>query len=172
TKPIVGDECHDVALALDRPELERERCEQSLQGRDPLRARQLGALDQRPGIEANEIGNEQEQAPNAGRKLAWGKRKLAHVGDSLDGWADACGPLVIATAREAGESLCCQHLADGGGTQRRSPRLEFLADFVDRVVALAELHDLLDRPAFLWLGGGAWGSDCQGIGLVCGTRRM
>src|SRR6516165_5417783 len=54
--------------------------------------------------------------------------------------------------------------ADGGGAQRRSLRLEFLADVVDRVIALAQLHDLLDRRAFLGLGAGPWASDCKEIG--------
>src|SRR4029450_12661866 len=103
-------------------------------------------------------------AAHARRKLARGKRKLARIGDSLDGWADACRPLVIATAREAGKSLCRQDFADGGGTQRRSLRLEFLADLVDRVIALAQLHDLLDRCAFLGLRAGAWASEGKEIG--------
>lgn len=145
-------------------QLEREGGQEGLQGRDHMRARQLGAFGQCLRIDANEVGDEQEQAPNARRKLARGKRKLARIGDSLDGWADACGPLVIATARKAGKSLCRQHLADGGGTQRRSLCLEFLADLVDRVIALTQLHDLLDRRAFLGLRTGAWASDCKEIG--------
>ena len=110
---------------------EREGGQQALQGRNHTRARQLGAFSQCLRIETNEVGDEQKQAANARRKLARGKRKLARIGDSLDSWADACGPLVIATAREAGKSFCRQHFADGGGTQRRSLRLEFLADLVD-----------------------------------------
>src|SRR5262249_24821991 len=146
------------------PELEREGRQQGLLGRDHTRARQLGAFGQCLRIEAYEVGDEQEQAPNARRKLARVKRKCARIGNTLESWVDACGPLVIATAREASKSLCSQHFADGGGTQRRSLRLEFLADLVDRVIAFAQLHDLRDRRAFLGLCAGARASDCKEIG--------
>ena len=40
---LVGDECHHVALALDRPQLQRKRCPQGMGRRNHLRARQAGA---------------------------------------------------------------------------------------------------------------------------------
>jgi hypothetical protein len=43
------------------------------------------------------------------------------------------------------------------GTQRRSQRLELLADLVDRVIALARRNDLLDRRAILGLRAGGLG---------------
>jgi hypothetical protein len=79
---IVGNERHDVALALDRPELKGEGGQQGLQSRDHTGARQLGAFGQCLRIETNEVGDGHEQAANARPKLARGKRKFARIGDS------------------------------------------------------------------------------------------
>ena len=46
-EPLVGDQRHDVALAFDRPQLERQRGAQRMCGRDHARAGQLGAVRQR-----------------------------------------------------------------------------------------------------------------------------
>src|SRR5215467_2161608 len=150
-KPFIGDQCHDVAFALDRPQLEGECGKQPLERRDHLRARQLGTLGERLGIQAHEIGDEQEQTADAGGELTWGKREDAHVSNRLNGWADAGGTLLIEAARQASKALLEEDLAHRGGAQRRSLFFERPTDVVDGVVALPELHDLVADLALLGL---------------------
>lgn len=83
-RPSSATERHDVALALDRPELKAERGKQPLQGRDHAGTRQLGALSQQACVQANEIGNEQEQATHTCCELPRREREVAYIGDGLD----------------------------------------------------------------------------------------
>jgi len=57
---FVGDQGHDVALALDRPELERERGPQGMPGGNHPRARQARRLGQGLDLEADQIGDEEK----------------------------------------------------------------------------------------------------------------
>ena len=59
-EPLVGHQGHDVALAFDRPQLERQRGTQRMRGRDHARAGKLGTQRQRFELEAHQIGDEQE----------------------------------------------------------------------------------------------------------------
>src|SRR4029453_14078411 len=115
-----------------------------------------GALGQRLGIQAHEIGDEQEQATDAGGELACAKREGAHVRNRLNGWVDAGGTLLIAAARQASKALLEEDLAHRGGAQRRSLFFKRPANVVDRVVGLPE------RPALA--------ADLSLLGLLARAR--
>jgi hypothetical protein len=66
-------------------------------------------------------------------------------------WPHPDGTLVIAPARQRRKAFLDEHFAHRGGAQRRSLLLERLADLVDRIVALAQRHDLLMGTALLGL---------------------
>jgi hypothetical protein len=52
---FVGGKCHDVALALQRPELEGQASAQGVGGRDHLRAWQAGSLCELLDAESQEV---------------------------------------------------------------------------------------------------------------------
>ena len=64
---------------------------------------------------------------------------------------DALGALLVEPPRQGREAFLGENLSHRGGAQRRSLLLERLTDLVDRVVALAQRHDLLMRAALLGL---------------------
>ena len=64
-EPLVGDERHDVALAFDRPQLERQRGPQRMRGRDHARARVAGLPDEGVEAEAGQQGEEEEDTRHA-----------------------------------------------------------------------------------------------------------
>ncbi len=151
-EPLVGDERHDVALAFDRPQLERQRGAQRVCGWDHVRARQLGAACEGVvAVEAHQIGNEQEQPSPPGGELPLGEDEVLDVGDRLHVGADAEGAFLVEPARQRCEAFLDQHLAYRGGAQRRSLLLERPTDLVDRIVALAQRDDLLVSAALLGL---------------------
>src|SRR5260370_34739302 len=102
-------------------------------------------------VETHQIRNEQEQPSHPGGELALGEHEVLDIGDSLRVGADADRPLLVEPARQGREALLGQNLAHRSGAQRRSLLLERPADLVDRVVALAQRHDLLMSAALLWL---------------------
>ena len=89
--------------------------------------------------QAQQVGQEQEQAAAAGREASAGERQRARIGDRLD--AGARGVRRRGGAGRGCEAELTQHLAHRGGAQRGAARLERLGDLVDRVVALAQLLD-------------------------------
>src|SRR6516164_3130650 len=117
-------------------------------------------------MQADEIGNEQEQATHACRELPWGEGKIAHIGNGLNRRTDVRQPLIVAAARQAGEALSLQHLANGGSAEGRSLLLEGQADLVDRVVPLAQSHNLLERRALLGLRRWSRASDREELGQL------
>ena len=80
---LVGDQGHDVALSLDRPELERQRRPQGMRRRDHLGAGQLGGLGNPVEAQAYEFRHEEEQPRTAARKGAWRQGEVADVGNRL-----------------------------------------------------------------------------------------
>ena len=150
-EPLVGDERHDVALAFDRPQLERQRGPQRMRGRDHARAGQLGSLRQCVAVEPHQIGDEQEQPARSCGELARAEHEVADIGDGLCIGTDPDGTLLVEPARQGRKALGGEHLTHRGGAQRRSLFLERLADLIDRVVALAQGHDLAMRAALLGL---------------------
>ena len=85
-------------------------------------------------------------------RVAGQQRELAHVGHRLGDGPQTLEPLVIAAPRQRREALLAQHLAHGGGTQRRAVLLERLADLVDRMVLLAQGHHQLVGLGLVRLG--------------------
>src|SRR6266480_2632989 len=120
-------------------------------GRDHARAGQLGALRQRVAIETHQIGDEQEQPSNRCGELARVEDEVADIGNGLGVGTDPDGTLLVEPAWQRRKALLGQNLAYRRSAQRRSLLLEPLADLVDRVVALAQRHDLLMGAALLGL---------------------
>jgi hypothetical protein len=65
----------------------------------------------------------------------------AHIGDGFDRGTGALGSLLIQAAGQPGEALGLEDLAYGGGAQEEVFGLERCADFIDRVVLLAQGDD-------------------------------
>ena len=120
-------------------------------GRDHAGARKLGAERQCVAVETHQIVDEQEQPAHPGGELPRGQHEVADIGDGLRAGAHALGALLVAPPRQRREAFLGENLSHRGGAQRRSLLLERLTDLVDRVVALAQRHDLLMGPALLGL---------------------
>ena len=82
---LVGDQRHDMALALDGPQLERQAGAQRVRRRNHLGARQPRGAGQRIEVKTSQQGQEQEQPAKARVEFAWRQRELPHVGHRLDG---------------------------------------------------------------------------------------
>ena len=95
---LVGDERHHVTLALERPELQRERGPQGMPGGDHPRARPRRGPRQAVHAQTDQVGHEQKQ-PSAPRGEAAPRLqdKLADVGDRLDRRPEVRGPLLVET---------------------------------------------------------------------------
>lgn len=168
----IGDERHDVALALDRPELEGECGTQGMAGRDHARSGQRGMLGERLDIEADEIGNEQEEAADLSGEVTRGEREGAHIGDGFGGRADGGGPLFVEATRQWSEALGLEHFADCSGAERRAGLLERGTDLVDRVVALSEGYDLSLGAALVGLAAGTRARCCKEFGELAAAEGM
>ena len=140
-----------MALAFDRPQLERQRGAQRMCGWDHARAGQLGALRQRIAVETDQIGNEQEQPAGAGGELVRTEDEVIDICDGLSVGPDPTGTLLIESTRQGRKAFRGQNLAYGGRAQWHPLLLERLADLVDRVVALAQRDDLVMGAALLGL---------------------
>src|SRR5439155_7049306 len=77
--------------------------------------------------------------------------KLARVGDRLDRRPEVCGPLLVEAARQRGEALLAQHLADRRRAKHDPALLESRRDLVDRVVLFAQPDDEVARLGLLRL---------------------
>src|SRR5258708_23740569 len=120
-------------------------------GGDHTRARQLGAERQGVGVQMHQIGDEQEQPSDPRRELARRQREATDVGDGLGAGPGLNGTLVVEPAWQRSEPLRREHLAYSGGTQRHCLVGERPTALIDRVVALAQSHDLLVGAALFWL---------------------
>ena len=76
---LVGDQRHDVALALDRPELEGQAARSAWPAGIILRAGQPRGLGQRVEVEPHQIRHEQEQPAAAGRGTVAGASENART---------------------------------------------------------------------------------------------
>ena len=119
-QPLIGDERHHVALALDGPELEREAGAQRVGAGTHLRAGQPGGVGHLLQPQAHQVGQEQEQSPAARCEPPRGEAEGARVGHRLHGGAWQLGALLIKAPGQRGEAELAQHLADGGGAERRA----------------------------------------------------
>src|SRR5258707_3926235 len=99
----VCDESHDMALALDRPQLEREGGAQGLLCGDHLGTRQLGGVGEGVDSKADHVGDEQEETAEAGGELAWLQGEAAAISDGFDSGSDTVWPLVVAASRQTSE---------------------------------------------------------------------
>ena len=160
----ICDEGHDMALALDRPQLEGDGGAQGVLCGDHFGTGQLGGVGEAVYSQADHVGNEQEEAAEAGGELAWLQGEAATIGDGFDGGPNLVWPLVITASRQAGEAFVLQDLADSGGAERRSLLLERTADVVDRVVALAQGNDLGPAAALVGLRLGALAGGGEEVG--------
>src|SRR5262249_21826642 len=140
-----------MALALDRPQLERQRGPQRMGGRHHTRSRKLGGLTPCVAAKPHQIGDEQEQPACPGGEFPRGEHELGNVGNGFHGGTDARGTLRVEAPWQGRETLRGEHFAYGGSTQRCSLLLERLTDLVDRIIALAQGYDLLMGAAFLGL---------------------
>ena len=137
----IGHQGHGMALALDGPQLERQRAAQRVRRGDHPGAGQLGARGELLELQAHQIGQEQEQATTArGEPRAGLQRELAYVGHGLGDGPQMIKPLLISAARQRREALLTQQLAHRGRAQGRAVLLQGLADLVDRMVLLAQGH--------------------------------
>ena len=149
--PVVGNQRHDVALALDRPELERQCGAQCVAGRDHARAREFGAVCQGVAVETDQICDEQEESSDPRGKFPRSKGKAADIGDRFGRWAEAGGPFLVEAPRQRSEAFLGENLAHRGDAERHALLLEGLTDLIDRIVALAQRHDLLMGAGLLRL---------------------
>src|SRR5438105_14593470 len=118
-------------------------------GRDHTGAGKFGPERQRVGGKTHQIVDKQKQPSYARGELTRGKYEVADIGDGLGIGADPLGAFLVEPTWQWREPLVGQNLAHCGGAQRRSLLLERLTDLVDRIVALAQRHDLLHGPALL-----------------------
>jgi len=92
-------------------------------------------------LEADEIGKKQEEPAAPGAEGAWGQRERPGVGDRLHGRPGVAGALLIQTPWQRRETLCLEHFANGGWTERASALLQCRADLINGVVLFAKIDD-------------------------------
>src|SRR5207237_4800265 len=97
---FVGHEGHDVALALDGPELEREARAKRMSSRNHLGTGQSRRGRELLNGEPHQLGQEQEEPATARREAAWCQREVMEIGNCLDAGTDKLGPLLIESARQ------------------------------------------------------------------------
>ena len=133
----VGGEGHDVALALDGPELEREGREQRLGCGNGLGAWQRGGGRELRDREPDQVRHEEEEAAAGGDELAGREREAAHVGDRLDGRTEVFGALLV-EAPGSGAKPSSRRMSRAAAGVTLQPALgEGVADVLHRVVLLA-----------------------------------
>ena len=89
---LIGHQGHDMALALDGPELERQASAQGMLGRDHLGTGQARGAGQLLGLQAHQIGDEQEKPATAGGELCAGPgrtRRTSATGSTVGAGAGA-----------------------------------------------------------------------------------
>ena len=92
---LIGHQGHDMALTLDRPELEGQTSPQGVLGRDHLGAGQARGACQLLGSQAHQIGDEQEKPPTTGGELARRQGELAHVSHRFNRGGWQVGPFLV-----------------------------------------------------------------------------
>jgi len=141
TQPLVGHERHDIALALDRPELQGQPGAEGVGRGDHPGPGQAGRRGQPRHVEAHQVGEEKEQAAEARREAPRGEREGPDIRDGLRGRPGAGGPLLVQASGQRGEALGLQDLPDRRRTQRAPGFLQSCADLVDGGVLLAQGDD-------------------------------
>jgi hypothetical protein len=171
-QPLIGHQRHDMALALNGPELEGQGGPQRVAHGNHPRAGQARGLGHRVQLQPHEAGHEEEQAATMRDELARRQRERARIGHGLDRGARPHRAFVVQAARQRCEPLGREELPDRGRTERHLLLLEGRADVVDGVVALAERDDQRVGGRLLGLGAGpARGDGEKGWGGVA-TKLM
>jgi hypothetical protein len=167
-QPGVGHQRHDMALALEGPQLQGQARAQGMGRGDHLGAGQAADLGQHVQVQSGQQRQEQKQATAARVKAARGQREPARIGHRLDGGADSNGPLLVQAPRQRGKALGLEHLTHRGGAERQRALLERVADLVDRVIGLAQLDDEIVGGGLLGLmaRAGTGGDEELRLGVV------
>ena len=147
------------ALALDGPQLEREAGAKRVSAGNHLRAGQPSGVSHLLQSQAHQVGQEQEQSPAACGEAPRGEVERARVGRRLHGGSWEVGALFVESPGQSGEAELAQHLTHGGCAQRGALLFERIGDFVDGVIAFAQVLDGGARGRLLRPGsaGRAWG---------------
>ena len=111
-QPLIGNQRHDVALALDGPELEREAGAEGMGGGDHLGAGELGRLCEGLKRKAAELGQKEKQTAAGGGKRAGSEGEGVDAGGGFDTGAHALGALLIQASRQRCKAFSFQELAD------------------------------------------------------------
>jgi hypothetical protein len=151
-KSFVRDIGHDVAAAFDRPELEDEHGPERVAGWDHARPREASGLDEFFEPKGDEAWDEEEQSAAGSFETARSERELAHIGDRFDGRAEDARALLVEATRQGSEPFDFEDLANSSGTQADAAALEYVADFIDGVISLAQLDDGFSGGRLLGLG--------------------
>jgi len=107
------------------------------------------------GPQTDEVGDKEKEAAAAGEEAAWRQGKLTRVGDGFNGRPDHRRSFVIAAPGQSREAFGAENFANGGGAQGAVAIFERLADFINGMVLLTELHDEVVGSGLFWLGLGA-----------------
>jgi len=151
-QPRIGDQGHDVALALDGPELEDQGGSQGVGSRDHARAGQLGRRGEGVDPEPDQIGHKEEEPTDVGGEASGRQDERARIGNRFRRWAGLLGAFFVEAAWQGCEAFGGEHLAHSGGAEVHVLFAERGADLVDGVVAFAQLDDALVGPGLLGLG--------------------
>ena len=140
-QPLVGDERHHVALALDGPQLERETGAQRVSAGNHLRAGEPSGVSHLLQSQAHQVGHEQEQSPAACGEAPRREVEHARVGRRLHGGSWEVGTFFVESPGQSGEAEFAQDLTHGGCAQRGALLFERFGDLVDGVIAFAQVLD-------------------------------
>ena len=113
---LIGHQGHNVALALNRPELEGQTGAQGVRRRNHLRPGQPGAFRQGVQVQANEIRQEEEEAATPRGEPARRQREGAHIRHRFDERPRPVRAFLVQAARQCREALRLEHLPDTGRT--------------------------------------------------------
>ena len=102
-------------------------------------------------METQEIGDEQEQPPALGPDRPWGEREGPDIGHGLHGRTRPRRPVLLASSRQAGETLLAENLLDGGGAQGLALLLEKFADLIGGMILFSQGHDQVPGGGLLGL---------------------
>lgn len=99
SQPLVCDQRHDVALALNGPQLERKSGTEGMRRRDHLGAGKTCSLRDSVDVQADQFGNEEEESSTARREGPWSEGEVANICDRLFGRPRSFRALLIQSAR-------------------------------------------------------------------------
>src|SRR6266478_1885064 len=141
SQSLIGNQGHDVTLALDGPELESQAATQSMLGGNHFRAGQTRRRSEPVHLQPHQISHEKKQPTATGGESARAQRQLTNIGDGFHRGTRLPWPLFIQAAGQRGETLRLEDFPHASRAQRAMSLLKNLADLVNGVVLLAQLDD-------------------------------